>query len=147
MPLPYLVGKFHQDRDTQLPSAVGKFHCGHPVDLISLFSLTWLRLAALAHDLPELVQVGIIVVEAHDETRNCVLGGAPRRSVGNVQVWLVGPGVQHCQAHTAALFEAMLHLREGTHCSPGGLVARATLHRQATSKGQRKRQLLPQLRL
>src|SRR6266849_2074325 len=98
------------------------------------------RLAALAHDLPELVQVGIIVVETHDETRNGVLGRTSSvRGVGNVQVWLVRPGIQHCQAHTAAFFEAMLHLSDSMRRSPGRLVTRATLHRQATSKGQRKR--------
>src|SRR5260370_21182429 len=98
-------------------------------------SLPWLRLAALAHDIPELIQVGIIVVETPDKAHDGV-GGTPLW-VGGVryfQVWLVRPGIQHCQAHTAAFFEAMLHLRDSMHRSPGRLITGATLHPPATGK-------------
>src|SRR5260370_28606588 len=86
-------------------------------------SLPWLRLAALAHDPSELIQVGIIVVEAPDKAHDGV-GGTPLW-VGGVryfQVWLVRPGIQHCQAHAAAFFQAKLRLRDRRPLSPGRFV-------------------------
>ncbi len=106
----------------------------------NLAMLARLRFAALAHDLAELTQVGVVVVEAPDETRDGVLWRASRiRSIGNVQVGFVGPGVQHSEAHPAALCEAMPYLRDGMHRAPGGLVTRAAFHRQTTCQGQRER--------
>ena len=102
--------------------------------------LARLRIAALAHDFSELVQVGIVVVEAHDEARNGILSRASRiRGVGNVQVGFVRPGVQHGQAHTAAFFEAVPYLRDGMHRAPGSFVTRAAFHRETASEGESER--------
>src|SRR5579872_2119124 len=82
-----------------------------PYAIFSSLPAAGMRFSRLAHNFAQLLQVIGVMVQTHNEAPDGVERAESRiRRVGDVEVRLVGPGVEHSLAHPAAFLETLARL-------------------------------------